>query len=87
MLNKRIIFMAASLAAINVPLPATAMPFCNGKAETCQAARYAAKLSPAKRRFAAECAKCWREAGARGRSVGGYCEPGCADVLGDWWVY
>jgi hypothetical protein len=75
------IFPLMILSVALLALPATAMPLCSGKTETCQAAREAAKLFPADRRFAAECAKCWRDAWAREVSVGGRCEGGCGDVL------
>lgn len=67
------------LSAFLPALPATALPFCDGKSENCAAAHAAEKLSPTDRRLAAECFKCMRESWKLGRSVGGRCPGNCAD--------
>jgi hypothetical protein len=84
-LNTRIMVMAAILVSTSGSWPAVAKPFCEGKAENCKAARIAAKMSPAERRFAAECVKCQNEALSTGHSVGGWCPTKCGDVYGKLW--
>jgi hypothetical protein len=80
-MSRSLVLGIAFLTVITAVSPAPATPFCPGKSETCDAAREARKLPPAERKAAAKCAECWRYCWATGRSVGGFCESKCVDIL------
>jgi hypothetical protein len=81
-MNRSLVLAIAVLTVATTVSPAPATPFCPGKSESCEAAREAQNLpSAAERKVATKCAECWRYCWATGRSVGGFCESKCVDIL------